>query len=51
MQENRRSGGDRRKGSPLNKRSPPYLTKEGLILTDRRVVPDRRQPSPGSPPH
>jgi hypothetical protein len=51
MQENRRSGGDRRKGSPLNKPSPPYLTKEGLILTDRRALPDRRKPRPGSPPH
>jgi hypothetical protein len=45
MQVDRRSSGERRKGNPLNQARPPYLTREGLILTDRRAIPDRRRDS------
>lgn len=41
-QEERRSREDRRKANGLNTQSP-FLTKDGLVFTDRRKNPDRRK--------
>lgn len=41
FRDNRRGGMDRRKSDTLNTQAP-FLTKEGLVFTDRRKSPDRR---------
>lgn len=41
FRENRRGGVDRRKADSLNMQAP-FLTKQGLVFTDRRKNPDRR---------
>jgi hypothetical protein len=42
VETDRRSGQERRMGSPLNS-ALPFLTRHGLIFRDRRRIPDRRR--------
>lgn len=43
LNNERRSRDDRRKTDGLNNTNSPFLTKDGLVFTDRRKNPDRRK--------